>query len=410
MSGLIVAEWIEKAGGAERVLDRLAGLYPDADMLCLWNDAQERYGDRTVRETWLARTPLRHHKALALPVMPLTWRIPRQHQHDWALVSSHAFAHHVRLEGDEIPKHVYVHTPARYLWAPELDARGNNLAARVAGPPLRALDRRTAASATSLAANSRFVADRIQRAWEREATVIHPPVDVRGISRGEWVDALTDDERRTIDALPAEFVLGTSRFISYKRLDTVIDVAELLGLPVVIAGFGPLEAELRARGEQASVPVRIVLQPSDAMVAALMQAASLFVFPPIEDFGIVAVEAMAAGTPVMANRVGGARESVVDGVSGALFDPRSPAEAKAAAEACASLPRAGIVAHAQRFDATVFDRSLQDWLGVPSTARADAAGSDQVADRPADPSAHRVDEDRGVELRGAGDAVLRPQV
>ncbi len=80
-----------------------------------------------MRETWLARTPLRRHKALALPFMPITWRLPRQTSHDWTLVSSHAFAHHVRVEGDG-PKYVYVHTPARYLWAPELDQRGDNLA------------------------------------------------------------------------------------------------------------------------------------------------------------------------------------------------------------------------------------------------------------------------------------------
>ena len=144
MTGLIVNEWIEAAGGAERVLSRLATLFPDADLLCLWNDDPTRFPDRTVRETWLARTPLRRHKALALPVMPITWRLPRQTTHDWTLVSSHAFAHHVRVEGDG-PKYVYVHTPARYLWAPELDQRGDNLAVRIAGPPLRALDKRTAA-------------------------------------------------------------------------------------------------------------------------------------------------------------------------------------------------------------------------------------------------------------------------
>ena len=118
-------------------------------------------------------------------------------------------------------------------------------------------------------------------------------------------------------------MLGVSRFIPYKRLDAVIQVGEKLGEPVVIAGFGPLEKQLRAMSADASVPVRMLTLPSDAMVRALMGRASLFVFPPIEDFGIVAVEAMAAGTPVMANRVGGAGESVQGGVGGALFDPQS---------------------------------------------------------------------------------------
>ena len=85
-------------------------------------------------------------------------------------------------------------------------------------------------------------------------------------------------------------------------------------------------------------------------------------FPPIEDFGIVAVEAMAAGTPVMANRAGGAGESVRDGVSGALFDPRSADDIRAAAAACATLTREQVAVHARLFDSAVFDRSLQDWL------------------------------------------------
>jgi glycosyltransferase involved in cell wall biosynthesis len=363
MTGLIVTEWIERAGGAERVLDRMTRLLPDADVLCLWNDAPERYPGRNVRETWLARTPLRHHKALALPLMPITWSARRRPHHDWALVSSHAFAHHVRVDGPDVPKFVYVHTPARYLWAPELDGRGNTLAARLAGPPLRALDRRVAQSATSIAANSGFVADRVRRSWRREVEVIYPPVDVTEIQSGRWRTMLTDAERRTLDDLPGTFVLGVSRFIAYKQLEAVIGVGELLDAPVVIAGFGPLEGELRARSEESSVPVKLVLRPTDAMVRALMDRAMLFVFPPIEDFGIVAVEAMAAGTPVMANREGGAGESVREGVSGSLFDPRSADEVRAAASACEALPRAAIAEDAKRFDSSVFDRTLLNWLG-----------------------------------------------
>jgi glycosyltransferase involved in cell wall biosynthesis len=361
MTGLLVTEWIEPTGGAERVLDRLAGLFPDADMLCLWNDAPGRYGDRDVRETWLAGTPLRRHKALALPLMPATWRVPRR-GHDWALVSSHAFAHHVNVGSPGVPKYVYVHTPARYLWAPELDARGDNLAARLAGPPLRAIDRRAAQEATSIAANSRFVADRVQRAWNRPATVIHPPVDVSWIHGGRWRAQLTDADRRVLDALPTDFVLGVSRFIPYKRLEVVMQTGELLDLPVVIAGHGPLEGQLRAMAAEVGVPVHFQIQPSDALVYALMERARIFVFPPIEDFGMVAVEAMASGTPVMANRIGGSGESVQDGIGGALFDPRSPAEVRAAAEACGALSGTRIAAHAQQFDATAFDRALQDWV------------------------------------------------
>ena len=113
---------------------------------------------------------------------------------------------------------------------------------------------------------------------------------------------------------------------------------------------------------EVSVPVHFHVQPSDALIYALMERARIFVFPPIEDFGMVAVEAMATGTPVMANRVGGSGESVQDGIGGAMFDPSSPAEIRAAAEACAGLSGPRIAAHAQQFDATEFDRALYEWV------------------------------------------------
>jgi glycosyltransferase involved in cell wall biosynthesis len=112
---------------------------------------------------------------------------------------------------------------------------------------------------------------------------------------------------------------------------------------------------------EVTVPVYFHIQPSDALVYALMERARIFVFPPIEDFGMVAVEAMAAGTPVMANRIGGSGESVQEGIGGALFDPQSPAEIRAAAEACGILDGGRIAAHAQQFDAARFDAALREW-------------------------------------------------
>lgn len=361
MTGLIVNEWIEQTGGAERVLDRLALLFPEADILCLWNDSPARFGDREVQESWLARTPLRRHKAMALPLMPPTWRLSRR-DYEWAMVSSHAFAHQVRLAGADVPKYVYAHTPARYLWAPELDGRGDRLAARLAGPALRALDRRLAAEATSIAANSRFVAERIERSWGRAAEVIYPPVDVARIRSRAWEAELTDHDRLILEQLPKSFVLGVSRFIPYKQLDVVMQAGATLDLPVVIAGYGPLEDRLRAIAAESPVPVQVHLRPSDALIFALMDRATFFVFPPVEDFGIVAVEAMASGTPVLANRTGGSSESVREGVGGALFDPRSPSELREAADRARGLDRHAVAEHASRFDATEFDRAMRRWV------------------------------------------------
>lgn len=181
MPGVLVHEWIEKTGGAEKVLDVMAEALPDADIFSLWDDAPDRYPGRRVFETPLARSPLRRHKALALPAMLSTWRhLQSDAKYDWMLVSSHAFAHHARFTGmnREIPKFVYVHTPVRYIWAPELDARGNSLAVKAAASLFKRLDRKRAQEAVAIAAGSEFVRQRIQRTWDRDATVIYPLVGV----------------------------------------------------------------------------------------------------------------------------------------------------------------------------------------------------------------------------------------
>ncbi|MFI5434720.1 glycosyltransferase [Rhodococcus baikonurensis] len=322
MAGVLVHEWIERSGGAEKVLDEFVNCYPDADLYCLWNDAPERYSTTDVNESALAATPLRRSKALALPAMPFTWRGLANRDYDFALISSHLFAHHATFRGSsaEFRKFVYVHTPARYVWNPELDQRGNSPLARLGSPILRKIDRKRASEGASFAANSEFVRRRVEQAWNVSAEVIHPPVDVDRISAVEdWKSRLSESESQLLSSLPSTFVLGASRFIPYKRLDWVIRAAERAGTAAVIAGSGPEEDRLRAMAEAASVPVRIVRRPSDALLFALYQQALVYVFPAIEDFGIMPVEAMAAGARVITNSVGGASETVEPGVDGLHF-------------------------------------------------------------------------------------------
>ncbi len=368
--GLVVHEWIERTGGAEKVLDAVADTFPDADIACLWNDAPDRYPDHRVVESPLARGPLRSRKALAMPVMPAVWRnLHRRRElagpYDWALVSSHVFAHHVTHAS--VPPDrtfVYAHTPARYLWAPDCDERGRSIAVRLAAPPFRALDRARGSRLKNVAANSRFVRDRIRAAWHVDAHVVHPPVDVSGLTAvADWASQLTDHEHAVLEALPTTFLLGASRFVPYKRLDHVIDAGAAADLPVVLAGSGPLEAALRERAAVSTSPVHFVIAPSDELLRAVVQRALAFVFPPVEDFGIMPVEAMALGTPVVANALGGAAESVVDGVSGVTTTPRLVArETAAAAARAASLSATDCIARAQHFDSGAFRSTIADWV------------------------------------------------
>ena len=122
--GILVHEWLAAKGGSENVFQALIDAFPEAERWALWNASDGRFSG--IHETWLASTPLKNHKAAALPLMPLAWRSLPTRTADWVLCSSHAFAHHARFRGPakDAPKLVYAHTPARYVWVPDADPRG----------------------------------------------------------------------------------------------------------------------------------------------------------------------------------------------------------------------------------------------------------------------------------------------
>ncbi|MGY2745223.1 glycosyltransferase [Arthrobacter sp. UYCu723] len=362
---LVVHEWFATIGGSENVANAIRHAFPGSDLVCLWRDRQVVIpGQGRVLETILAARPFHGRKVLSLPFMPIVWRWTKARKHlaEVVIVSSHLFAHHVAV-AQGTPKLLYVHTPARYIWEPALDGRGDSVLARAASVFLKPLDRKRAAEATGIAANSEFVRSRIKSAWGRDARVIYPPVDVEEIiATPDWALVLDENDRAILDALPHRFVLGASRFIPYKRLDLAIRGGELSNLPVVIAGSGPEEAKLRQLAMEASVPVHIVLRPSNSLLRAIYQRATVFVFPPIEDFGIMPVEAIALGTPVVSNGIGGASETVVDGVTGAYFKPDDDASLAFALMKAMELDRANISSHAVKFSLQRFQSEILQWV------------------------------------------------
>lgn len=366
MTGLIVHEWVEKFGGSEQVLRAAAEALPQSDLFCLWNNAGDDLTVRRIIESRLATSPLRGRKAAAVPAMLLEWRRPQvASEYEWMFVSSHAFAHHVRLRPPrDVPKYVYVHSPARYLWVPELDPRGSSAVARSVAPWVKAIDRRRAQEKSEMVANSRYIADRIRASWHRDAGVIYPPVDVEDLQRvSSWSDELNGADQAVFEALPSGFVLGASRFVEYKRLDVAIRAAELLQVPAVIAGGGPDAERLRSLAGAASVPVHFVKDPSTPLLRALMQAASLYVFAAEEDFGIMPVEAMALGTPTIVNVDGGARESVEILEGGRLCVPADDASLRHAVETAVTLnmEHATAVA-ASMFGKQRFKLEIREWV------------------------------------------------
>ncbi|MBD8608529.1 glycosyltransferase [Aeromicrobium sp. CFBP 8757] len=373
---LINHEWLARHGGSENVFEQLLAAVPGATSMCLWNDAPERFGSQT-DETWLARTPLRRSKALSLPFHHAAWQGVDLTGVDRVISSSHAFGHHLasRAANTGIDAYAYVHTPARYVWAPSLDQRGQNPLARGASVVLKKRDRRHTSDAVSYAANSQFVRSRIRASWSVDSRVIYPPVAVDRIqATPNWADVVSPEEAVLLDNLPRQFVLGASRLVDYKRLDLPIKVGGLLGMPVVIAGDGPQRDQLATIAERVRVPVKFVGRVSDALLFALYQRASLFVFMPVEDFGIMPVEAMALGTPVLANAVGGGAESVRLASGGAVVnDDASDQEVRTAAvkamDARSDTMRQGV----RQFSEAAFREHIRSWVREGTSPQAEGS-------------------------------------
>jgi glycosyltransferase involved in cell wall biosynthesis len=362
MRTLVAHEWIAEVGGSENVFEQILLTVPHCRAVCLWNGSPTRFTG--VEETWLARSPVRGHKAAAMPFMGSAWNRVDLTDVERVVVSSHAFSHHLASRAADwgIPAFAYVHTPARYVWAPDLDDRGNSVVGRLGRRYFRRWDRRHASHDVNYSANSRFVAERVADAWAVNASVIYPPVDIERIQRFEG--GLSDVDNATVCALPPDFVLGASRFVSYKNLDAAITAGELLDLPVVLVGTGPDEPRLRALADQARTPVIFAGRVSDDLLLELYRRAALFVYMAIEDFGIMPVEAMAAGTPVLVNEIGGASESVL-AVSGGLTTgwQGSRFADPAVVEKAVSIDMNGAKSAVAKFSIESFRRSLVSWLG-----------------------------------------------
>ncbi len=349
----MVHEWFGATGGSEAVFLAIADLLPHAERMVLWADEGVPTERLRLTQSWLARTPLKRRKALALPAMPLVWRTLTSHKFDVVISSSHAFAHTVKLGDPERTRHLsYIHSPARYVWSPDFDGRGSHPALKVPRRMLQKADIRLSRHVHAYAANSREVQGRIKRFWNRDAVVINPPVDTR-----YFADPPQPDQNQSRD-----YLLGIGRWIPYKNFDLIIEIAGAAGLPLVIAGSGPEEERLRRLAGAARVPVRFEVRPDRDRLRRLYWGARALLFPAHEDFGIIPVEAQACGTPVLGLRRGGLLETVVDGETGFLVDSREPGPYAAALRRLGELSPHRIREHATQFSADRFADRVARWI------------------------------------------------
>ena len=310
--------WLTNVRGGEKVLAALGGMFPEADVFThayVPGNMEGMFDGRKVTESFIARLPLgRRHPQAYLPLMPAASRSLRLDGYD-LIVSSESGP----IKGIRKPKgarHVcYCHTPMRYLWDMHDEYYRTagicgKLAMSLFTGYLRKEDLKSAEDVDKFVANSAFVAERIKRIYGRDSVVVHPPVDV------EFFSGAAARPR----GLPfgGEYYLYVGELRDYKRPDLAVKAAARTNRNLVVVGNGKLRSALeRDAGGRGNVV--FAGRTVGESLRSLYAGAKALLFPGIEDFGIVPVEAQAAGTPVVALGKGGALETVVEGQTGLFF-------------------------------------------------------------------------------------------
>ncbi len=374
-------DWLVARRGGELVLDAIAALiereHVPSSLYTLCTNGRP-IGDAVDRLEIVA-SPIQRlggagrFRRWMLPLFPravasLGGALARDHREEPVdlLISTSSCAMKGLAPPAGVPHLCYCHAPARYVWGHrEESARGSalrSLALRAYGPRFRAWDRSSSRHVTRFLANSGHTAAMIRAAYERDAEVVHPPVRTGFFTPDPSV-------RRE------DFWLVVSALEPYKRVDLAIEAARHAGERLVIVGTGSVEKQLRAR---APANVEFKGRCSDAQIRELYRSARGLLFPQIEDFGIVAVEAQACGCPVIARRAGGALDSVNEGTTGSFFDQPDPRELCAAMERapggdpCAQACRE----NARRFSLQAFESRMRREIDVVLSQAADASSDE----------------------------------
>lgn len=351
----LVHDWLVTCRGGEKVLEALLPLFPSAPIYTLFHDADKMPQSIRSREVICPRglNLLRPLRKAMLPLLPAAIESLPLFDYD-LIVSTSSCVAKGALPGPRGRHLCYIHSPMRYVW----DQRSEYLDRLPPVPflkstihclskSLREWDVASAQRVDRFVANSRFVRQRVQRFYGRDAEVVYPPVDVERFASGAQSSGARD------------YYLAAGAAVSYKRFDLAVAACQKLGRKLVIAGDGPEWSALR---RQAGSGVEFVRNPDDQTWTQLMRGAKALLFPGVEDFGITGVEAIASGTPVVALRAGGALDFVAPGQSGVFFD--TP-EAGALAAAIQSFEDGfqvnehAMLAHARKFSVASFQAAIR---------------------------------------------------
>ena len=357
----IVHDWLPLVGGAERVLEQLLEIYPNAEIFTLFDfvsreDAPFLIG-RKIHTSNLQKFPRVHnYYRNLLPLLPYAIEQFDLRHFDLIVSSSSAVAKGVITSPDQL--HVcYCHSPMRYAWDLQahylkhtgLSSGLRSTFIRYVLYKMRIWDVVSSNRVDSFIANSSYISERIKKTYRRESTVINPPVNI---------------DRFKLESNKEDFYLAASRQVPYKRIDLIVEAfKQQPDKRLVVIGDGPEHKKIKAL---AGSNVQILGYQSDAVMVDYMRRAKAFVFAAQEDFGILPVEAQACGTPVIAYGRGGARETVVDKRTGLLFEEQTVESLIGAIERFERLQgefnSASIQRHAASFSNARFRREIQNHI------------------------------------------------
>lgn len=378
MKVALVHDYLTQFGGAERTLKTIAALYPRAPIFTIVAEpsiADAHFSGHKIITSFLQQYPFSRSKhRFFSPLMPYAIESLNFSRYDLVISSSATFAKGVITSPAAL--HInYCHTTLRYAWddSPRYaeDFRSHPGFLRKLAPfflhYLRVWDHSAAQRPDAFIVNSKFVARRVKKYYGRDAKVIYPPVSIPNRlanntfpNNREYIRENSRGNSSLIsDKIPYFLMVG--RLVPYKRFDLAVATFNELGWPLKIAGDGPEKQRLR---KIAKKNVEFLGYVSDDELAELYRSAEALIFPQEEDFGIVAVEAMAAGKPVIAYRGGGALETVREGETGIFFDEQTPASMTDALSRFrqSQFNSETIRTHAQQFSEERFKKEIQNFI------------------------------------------------